>query len=112
MKRLPSKLTSPVHARGDEVVVRVSHGYHPDTVLTQAGRPLRITFRREESSPCSQRVVFADFGVTATLPRDEDVTVELRPEEAGKYDFTCAGRRCCVGRLIVTPPLQEPASAA
>ena len=112
MKPHPRELTSSVHPSGDAVVVRVSHGYHPDTVLTPSGRPLRITFRREESSPCSERVFFADFEVVAVLPEGQDVTVELPPSDAGEYGFTCAGRRCCVGRVIVTPAAGEPAGVA
>ena len=111
MKGTASKLTSSARA-SDDVRVRVQHGYHPDTVLTQAGQRLRITFRREETSPCSESVCFADFDVVADLPQGQDVTIELRPEEAGEYDFTCTGRRCCVGRLVVTPAAQEPAGAA
>lgn len=82
------------------VVVR--SGYRPDTIVARAGRPVRITFHRAESSPCAKRVFFGDFGVVATLPQDRDVSVELGPREAGEYEFKCSGRRCCVGRLILT----------
>ena len=111
MNQLPSEPRPAVHTNGDEVTVHVRRGYHPDTIVARAGRSLRITFRREESSPCSERVIFPGFDVAALLPRGEDVTLELRPDEAGEYGFTCSGPRCCVGRLIVTPDSQESAGS-
>lgn len=109
MRRFPFKLGPQGPARGGEAWIRVEGGYHPDTVVAEAGRPLRITFHREEDSPCSERVVFPDFDVTAALPRDQDVTVELLPERAGEYGFECA-MGMLRGRLIVAQP-EEPAAA-
>lgn len=77
--------------------------YEPDTILAAAGRPLRITFRREETRSCSERVIFPDFGKSAMLPPHEDVTVELAPDRAGEYEFTCE-LGVLRGRLIVTGP--------
>ena len=80
--------------------IRVRGGYSPDTVYARAGEPLRLTFRREETAPCSERVVFPDFGKSAMLPAYRDVTIELRPERAGAYEFTCQ-LGMLHGRLIV-----------
>ena len=72
-----------------EIRVRVRGGYVPDTIRAEAGVPLRIVFRREESAPCSEQVVFPAFGKSATLPRGEDIVVDLLPTEPGEYEFTC-----------------------
>ena len=80
--------------------IRVRAGYRPDTVYARAGEPVRLTFRREETAACSERVVFPDFGKSAMLPPYEDVTVELTPEHAGEYEFTCE-LGVLHGRLIV-----------
>ena len=80
--------------------IEVRGGYQPDTIVTRAGRPLRLTFNRHESWPCSDRVVFPDFDVEAELPAHEDVVVELFPDEPGEYEFTC-GMGMLKGRLIV-----------
>jgi plastocyanin domain-containing protein len=80
--------------------IRVRGGYQPDTVYARAGEPVRLTFRREETAACSERVVFADFGKSAMLPPHQDVTIELRPERAGEYEFTCE-LGMLHGRLIV-----------
>ena len=85
-----------------EIRIDVSGGYEPETIVARAGRPLRLTFNRRESWPCSERVVFPDFGVSADLPVHEDVVVDLMPEEPGDYEFTCARGRL-EGHLIVEP---------
>jgi plastocyanin domain-containing protein len=69
--------------------VRVRGGYEPSTVYGRVGQPLRILFRREETAPCSERVVFPSFGKSAMLPAYQDVIVELDPQEAGTFEFTC-----------------------
>ena len=83
-----------------EVRVRVRGGYHPETIRAELGVPLRLIFRREETSPCSEQVVFPAFGKSATLPPGEQVAVELLPDEPGEYEFTCA-MGMLHGRLIV-----------
>ena len=85
----------------DEVRVLVRGCYRPETIFARAGRPLRITFRREESAFCSERVIFPAFGRSAMLPPYEDVTVELLPEQPGEYEFTCQ-LGMLRGRLIVS----------
>ena len=80
--------------------VRVHGGYAPDTIYARAGEPLRLVFRREETAACSERVVFPDFGKSAMLPPYQEVIVELEPQEAGVYEFTCQ-MGMLHGRLIV-----------
>ena len=70
-------------------LIRVHGGYQPAVVHAVAGEPLRLVFRREETAPCSERVVFPDFGKSAMLPPYQDVTIDLQPEQAGEYEFTC-----------------------
>ena len=72
-----------------EATVLVKGGYTPDTIVVERGKPVRLVFRREESSPCSELVVFDDFGKSATLPEGEPVAVELMPTEPGRFPFTC-----------------------
>jgi|BarGraNGADG00212_1021973.scaffolds.fasta_scaffold00901_7 plastocyanin domain-containing protein len=108
MRALFTSITRGRSSPGDdpmvtrEVRVRVAGGYHPDTVRAAAGVPLRIVFRREESSACSEQVVFPAFGKCATLPQGEDVAVDLTPEEPGIYEFTCA-MNMLHGALVISP---------
>ncbi len=72
-----------------EVDIVVKGGYTPDTVAVRAGKPVRLRFTRQETSPCSEMVVFGDFGKSAALPPGQPVTVEITPEKPGEYEFTC-----------------------
>lgn len=83
------------------VRVRVMAGYHPAVVRGRVGEPLRIVFSREETTACSEHVVFPGFGKSAMLPAFEDVTVDLLPERAGEFEFTCR-LGMLRGRVVVT----------
>ena len=72
-----------------EAMVLVKGGYTPDVIVVQHGKPVRLTFRREETAACSEMVVFGDFGKSAKLPTGEDVPIEFLPEKPGEYEFTC-----------------------
>lgn len=86
--------------RARTTLIRVRGGYDPDTVYARVGEPLRLTFRREETAPCSERVVFPDLGKSAMLPAYQDVTIELTLDRAGVHEFTCQ-LGMLHGRLIV-----------
>jgi len=72
-----------------EAMILVKGGYSPDTIVVHAGKPVRLTFQREESAACSEMVVFGDFDKSAKLPEGEQVAVELMPKKAGTFEFTC-----------------------
>jgi plastocyanin domain-containing protein len=87
-RRLPSHEDKDASTR--EIRIRVQGGYDPDEIHAQAGVPLRLIFRREETSPCSEQVVFPSLGKSATLPSGEPVAIDFPPLEPGEYAFTCA----------------------
>jgi plastocyanin domain-containing protein len=95
-----------LHANGHdasarrEVSIRVRGGYAPDTIHAEAGVPLRLVVRREETSSCSEQVIFPAFGRSAMLPTGEPIAVDLLPDTPGEYEFTCA-MGMLHGRLIV-----------
>jgi hypothetical protein len=91
------------------VRVRVKGGYQPATVYGRVGEPLRIVFSRQESASCSEHVVFPAFGKSAMLPAFEDVTLELVPEHAGEFEFTCQ-LGMLRGRLVVADRAGQPPS--
>jgi plastocyanin domain-containing protein len=82
-----------------EVTVTVRGGYEPATIRVRAGAPVRLVFDRQETSGCSEEVVFGDFGIRRYLPAHERTTVELTPAAPGTYEFTC-GMSMLRGRLI------------
>lgn len=83
-----------------EALVLVKGGYTPDVIIVQHGKPVRLTFRREETATCSEMVVFGDFGKSAKLPTGQSVPVEFVPEKPGEYEFACQ-MGMLRGRLIV-----------
>jgi plastocyanin domain-containing protein len=83
-----------------EVAVTVKGGYTPDVIVVQKGRPVRFTFTRQESSTCSEKVLFPDFNQTALLPEGEKVTIEFTPDKPGEYGFQCQ-MGMLRGKLIV-----------
>ena len=83
-----------------EVAITVKGGYTPDVIVVQKGRPVRLTFTRQESSACSEKVLFPDFNQNALLPQGEQVTLEFTPEKAGEYGFQCQ-MGMLRGKLIV-----------
>ena len=54
-----------------DVVVRVDGGYQPSEIQVMAGRPVRLIFDRRDTSPCSEEVVLADFGMKRFLPETD-----------------------------------------
>jgi plastocyanin domain-containing protein len=83
-----------------EVAVTVKGGYTPDIIVVKAGQPVRLHFNRQESSACSERVLFPDFQKSASLPEGQDVTVEIMPDKPGEYGFQCQ-MGMLRGKLIV-----------
>lgn len=83
-----------------EIEVVVKGGYSPDRIEVQHGRPVRLLFRREEATSCTEQVVLSDFGVSAMLPQGHIVPVEFTPQKAGEYTFHC-GMNMVRGKLIV-----------
>ena len=82
-----------------EVIITVRGGYDPATVRVQAGSPVRLIFDRQETSGCSEEIVFPDFGVRKYLPPNTRTALDLTPPSPGTYEFTC-GMSMLRGRLV------------
>ena len=85
---------------GEPVVIRVRGRFEPQTIVTPVGEPLLLELRRETSSVCAERFLFAAFDIDLPLPLGEPVTVELLPTQPGAFPFGC-GFGTLRGRLIV-----------
>ena len=82
-----------------QVTIAVRGGYEPATVRVRAGVPVRLLFDRQETSSCSEEVVFPAFGVRRFLPAFAQTAVEVTPAAPGRYEFTC-GMSMLRGALI------------
>ncbi len=86
-------------ATSDEVTITVKGGYDPAVIRVKAGSRVRLVFDRQETTSCSEEVVFPDFGLRKFLPAFKKTTVELTAPKPGKYGFTC-GMSMLHGALI------------
>jgi plastocyanin domain-containing protein len=83
-----------------EVKVTVRGGYDPDVIVVKPGKPVRLAFYRDETSSCSDRVVFGDLGISRALPAFQTTLIEFTPEKTGQFTFTC-GMNMMRGKLVV-----------
>lgn len=83
-----------------EVPIVVHGGYEPSVVSVPRGERLRLVFDRRETAGCSEEVVIPAFGVRRFLPPFERTTIELTPDAAGRFEFTC-GMGMLRGALVV-----------
>ena len=96
-----SKGTHAAAASGyQEAMIVVKGGYTPDVIVVEHGKPVRLSFRRDETSSCSEMVIMEDFNKSAMLPEGEIVPVEFVPEKPGEYEFHCQ-MGMLRGKLIV-----------
>lgn len=85
-----------------DVDIVVKGGYSPNRIEVRRGQPVRFNFLREETNPCTEQVIFGDFGIVRDLPVGQSVPVEFTPDEPGEYVFHC-GMNMVHGRVIVKP---------
>ncbi len=89
----------PTRSGVQEVRVTVKGGYDPDTILVEAGRPVRLHFYRDETADCSERVVFETLGIDEALHAFQTRTIEFIPPAPGDYPFRC-GMGMLRGRVV------------
>ena len=102
-----------VRGGAQEVEITVKGGYSPDIIQVRQGMPVRLIFDRQESSDCTARVVFPDFGVSKSLAAFGKTVVEFTPDRTGRFEFAC-GMNMVHGTLVVqadgATPAAEPAA--
>lgn len=85
-------LAKPRHVQvGQKMIdVIVDAGvYTPASIEVKQGQTVVLNFIRRDASPCAEKVVFADLGMSADLPLGESKKIELKLDDAGEFDFTC-----------------------
>lgn len=100
----PNRRARQALSEGNEqsIDVVVKGGYSPDTIQATAGIPLRITFDRQESGSCTEKVIIPAFRIAADLPANRRTTVVFTPDAPGTYEFAC-GMNMVKGKLIINP---------
>lgn len=83
-----------------EIEITIHGGYSPDVIVVHEGIPVRLNFYRDETTSCSEQVIFGDFGIARSLPAYKTTAVEFTPNKRGEFTFTC-GMNMLRGKLIV-----------
>ena len=98
-ERAPVTAAAGAAGGPQEVTVTVHGGYSPSSIRVKAGAPVRLLFDRQETSSCSEEVVFADFGTRTYLPAHQTTAITVTPPAPGTYEFTC-GMSMLRGKLV------------
>jgi plastocyanin domain-containing protein len=83
------------------VDITVEGGYSPEVISIPKGKKTKLNFARKDSNSCLEEVVLGDFGVRKYLPLNEKVTIEITPQKAGEFTYSC-GMGMFHGKIIVT----------
>ena len=85
----PRRATRATAADVQEATITIDGGYSPSVIEVDAGRPVRLTFDRRESNPCSEEVVFGSLGIRRSLPAFAPTSIEFTPTQPGRIEFSC-----------------------
>jgi plastocyanin domain-containing protein len=89
----------PASAGVQDFRVLVKQGFEPDVIPVEVGRPVRLTFYRDETAECSAELIFDTLDIRRSLPAFEPIVVEFLPTAAGDYPFRC-GVTMIRGRVV------------
>ena len=82
--------TQSVKANSQPIDILVNDGvYQPAHIEAVVGQPLTLRFLRKDPSLCAEKVIFADFDISADLPVDEYKELLIMPDKKGEFAFTC-----------------------
>jgi plastocyanin domain-containing protein len=98
----PHNVAAAVSTSGgmQEVNITVKGGYSPDVIEVEHGKPVQLNFYRDEDNSCSEELLLPDFNIRRELPPFQTTTIELLPQQAGAFQFTC-GMHMLRGSLVV-----------
>lgn len=83
-----------------DVHINVAGNYEPSQITLKKGVPVRLHFMRKESGTCASELLIPAFGVKQKLAPLAETVVELTPDKAGTFEFTC-GMDMMRGKLTV-----------
>jgi len=97
IKKTPSLKTS-----SNRIEVVVDNGvYTPARIEIKLGQPVTLIFLRKDPSPCAEKVIFEELGLSLDLPVNKQAELSIKADKAGDYVFNCQ-MKMYVGNLIIT----------
>lgn len=107
----PRKATHALTEGNEQSIdIVVKGGYSPDTIQATVGLPLRLTFDRQESGSCTEKVLIPAFRIALDLPANRRTSVVFTPDTPGVYEFAC-GMNMVHGKLIINPAIEKAVSS-
>ena len=88
-RRTAVRVAAPGTGGVQAVDVRIHGGYSPNLIEVERGRPVRMTFDRQEDNSCSEEIVVPAFGIRRFLPAFEQTAIEFTPQTPGDVEFMC-----------------------
>lgn len=84
-----------------EVAV-TDHGFVPNRIGAQAGKPITLVITRKTERTCATEILFAGTEGKTELPFGKTVAVTYTPKAAGEVKFGCAMGMMIGGVLAVS----------
>lgn len=84
----------------DSVDITVDGGYTPAVIAVPLGKTTTINFFRKDPNTCLEEVVLGDFKIRKTLPLNQKVSVQIKPDKKGEFNFSC-GMGMFHGKVVV-----------
>lgn len=84
----------------NDIDITVSGGYSPEVISIPKGKLTKINFIRTDPTECLSEVVLSDFKIKKQLPLNQKVAVEITPQKAGEYTYSCS-MNMYHGKIIV-----------
>jgi plastocyanin domain-containing protein len=63
--------------------------YTPARIEVEVGKAVTLRFLRKDASPCAEKVVFEQLGISADLPINIPKEIVVTATEPGEYSFAC-----------------------
>lgn len=84
---------------GSSVNIKVSGGYSPEVIEIPLRQTTTLNFIRTDPTECLGEIVIGDFKIKRELPLNQIVSVEIKPQKAGEYVYSC-GMNMYHGKII------------
>lgn len=66
------------------VEIIVENGvYEPSNIEIKLGQAMKLSFLRKDPSPCAEKVIFEELGVSLDLPVNKATEISIKPENQG-----------------------------
>lgn len=84
------KKSTSVAVNSEKIRIIVADGvYKPSVIRAKTGEKITLEFFREDSTPCSEFVIFNGINQSAQLPIGKPKTLIFTVNQPGEYEFTC-----------------------